>query len=240
MVNPTFRRIVSPVLDPIGYALLMTRAADLGMARRHGSRERRQIALTFDDGPVRGGTEQVLDVLGEFGVPGTFFCIGANVRMHPDILRRTLSEGHVIGAHSMQHSRIATVSLRDTEHIDACVDAIREETGKTPALYRPPWGWLTPWETLRLRQRNMEIIRWDIETPDSLIPCPNEEAIYKFAAERVQPGSIIVFHDGMTHADHHDKRETAHALRLLVPFLRDAGYACVTVPALLGIAGYRD
>ncbi len=56
----------------------------------------------------------------------------------------------------------------------------------------------------------------------------------------VRPGSIIVFHDGMTHADRHEKPETARAVRLLVPELRTRGYTLVTVPDLLGIPAYQD
>lgn len=234
------RTLFGPVLDPIGNRIFMSHAADLGLAHWRGSRAERRIALTFDDGPVQGGTEEVLDVLGELGVPGTFFCIGANTRMHPDIIRRAAAEGHVIGAHSMQHSRVSTVSLTNTAHIDECVAALRETLGRTPALYRAPWGWMTPWEALRLRRRGLAPIRWDIETPDSLLPCPTGDEIATWTLPRVRPGSIIVFHDGFTHADRYPKPQTARALRLLIPELRQRGYAFATVPLLLGIRAYQE
>ena len=172
MVNPTFKRIASPMLDPLGYALFTTPLADLGIARRHGSRTNMQVALTFDDGPVLGGTEQAFDTLGEFGVHGTFFCIGANALMHPELVLRGYQEGHVIAAHSMNHARVTAVKPSGAAHIDDCLTTLHGILGITPALYRPPWGWLTPWETLRIRSRGLAVIRWDIESPDSELPCP--------------------------------------------------------------------
>jgi peptidoglycan-N-acetylglucosamine deacetylase len=240
MVNPTLKRLVSPVLDPIGYALLMSPLADLGLAHRHGPRTERRVALTFDDGPVLGGTEAVIDVLGEYGVPGTFFCIGANTRQHPEIIRRAYEAGHVIGGHSMNHGRIQAVLPADTSHIEGCLAELRAVLGRTPALYRPPWGWLTPWEALRLRRYGLEVIRWDIETPDSDTPCPDGRAMYEWTLPKVRPGTIIVCHDGFTHADRYEKPETVRLLRLLIPELQRRGYELVSVPKLLSIHGYQD
>ena|SRR5258705_6504706 len=239
MVNPTLKRLVSPVADPIGYAVFMSRAADFNLARRHGQRTDKRVALTFDDGPVLGGTEAVLDTLDEFGVPGTFFCIGANALQHPEIIRRAHEAGHVIGAHSMNHARVSLLSPTATAHIDDCLSVLREIIGQTPALYRPPWGWLTPWEAVRLRRRGLQIIRWDIETPDSELPCPAGEAMFAWTLPKVQPGSIIVFHDGFTHADRYENPATIRLLRLLIPALQAEGFTLVTVPALLDIPAYQ-
>ena len=238
MVNSTFKRIVSPVLDPLGNALLVSRAASIGHSYRHGPRTLMRIALTFDDGPSLGGTEAVLDTLDEFGVLGTFFCVGANTKMHPEVVRRAYSSGHIIGAHSMNHGRTGAVSLTDGSHIDDCLREIRRVTGRTPALYRPPWGWLTPWEMLRLRQRGLEVIQWDIETPDSDVPCPDGAYMAKWALSKAQPGTILVFHDGNPHADRYEKPETVRALRLLIPDLRSNGYEFVTIPHLLDVPAY--
>lgn len=240
MVNPVVRQIASPVLDPIGNTLFMSPLGDLGRARRHGERTRKVVSLTFDDGPVRGGTEEVLDTLDDFGVPGTFFCVGANTRMHPEIILRAYHAGHVIGAHSMNHGRTGAVSLTDTSHIDDCLRELHSVLGRTPALYRPPWGWLTPWEVGRLRRRGLEVIRWDVETPDSELPCPAGDAMFKWTLPQVQPGTILVFHDGFTHAEHYAKPETVRLLRLLVPALREQDYEFTTIPELLGIRAYQN
>ncbi|HEX8036788.1 MAG TPA: polysaccharide deacetylase family protein [Ktedonobacterales bacterium] len=234
------KQLVSPVLDAVGNAVLMSPLGDLGTAHRHGSRERKIVALTFDDGPVSGGTEDVLDALEQHHAPGTFFFIGANILMHPDIVRRAYQAGHAIGAHSMNHSRLDTVSFGDAEHIDDCVQALQDTLGRRTALYRPPWGWMTPWEARRLHQRGLAIIRWDLETPDWKVPCPPGDAIAAWTLPQVRPGTIIVFHDGMTHAERHEKPETALAVRLLIPALRDQGYDFATIPELLDIPAYTD
>lgn len=240
MVHALVKQVLSPMLDPIGNRVLMSPLGDMGMAYRHGDRTRRAVALTFDDGPVHGGTEQVLDVLDECGAPGTFFCVGANAVLNPDVLRRADAAGHIIGAHSMHHGRTGAVSLTDGTHIDECLYALRAAIGKTPALYRPPWGWMTPWEAMRLRRRGLHIIQFDLETPDSAVPCPRGDEMCAWTLPRVRPGSIIVFHDGMTHAERHDKPETARALRLLIEAVRRQDYELVTIPDLLGIAAYQD
>lgn len=234
------KQFVSPVLDAVGNAVLMSRLGDVGVAHRHGSRERKIVALTFDDGPVLGGTEEVLDALGDHDVPGTFFFIGANIQMHPDIVRRAYQAGHVIGVHSMNHSRLDTVSFNDTAHIDDCVQALQSVIGHRAALYRPPWGWMTPWEARRLRQRGLAIIRWDVETPDWKVPCPPGNTMAAWTLPQVRGGTIVVFHDGMTHAQRHEKPETALAVRLLIPALRAQGYDFATIPELLGIPAYTD
>jgi peptidoglycan/xylan/chitin deacetylase (PgdA/CDA1 family) len=234
------RSLLAPALEPIGNRVLMSRLGDWGMAHWHGPRSRRLVALTFDDGPVLGGTGAVLDILAEHGVHATFFCIGANVRQHPELVRRAFAAGHVIGAHSMHHSRLATVTPLGAAHIEDCLRELAHAVGRMPALYRAPWGWMTPWEALRLRRRGLEIIRWDIETPDSLLPCPSGDAICALTLPHVRPGSILVFHDGFTHADRYDKPETVEALRLLIPRLRARGYGFATIPELLGIRAYQD
>jgi len=226
-------------IDSLGNAIFMSGLGDLGLAHRHGSRTERRVALTFDDGPVAGGTEEVLDALMDYQAPGTFFCIGANVLLNPDILRRAYTQGHVIGAHSMNHSRLSTIAPLGAAHIDECVRVIADTVGSAPALYRCPWGWMTPWEIFRLRRRGLRAIRWDIETPDSILPCPSAEDIAAWTLPRVRPGSILVFHDGYTHAQEFPKPETAQALRLIIPALREQGYEFVTIPDMLGLSAYQ-
>jgi peptidoglycan/xylan/chitin deacetylase (PgdA/CDA1 family) len=226
-------------IDSLGNAIFMSGLGDLGLAHRHGRRTEVRVALTFDDGPVAGGTEEVLDALMDYQAPGTFFCIGANVLLSPDILWRAYAEGHVIGAHSMNHSRLSTIAPFGAAHIDECVRAIADTVGSVPALFRCPWGWMTPWEVLRLRRRGLQAIRWDIETPDSILPCPSAEDIATWTLPRVRPGSILVFHDGFTHARRFPKQETAQALRLIIPALREQGYEFVTIPDMLGISAYQ-
>jgi peptidoglycan-N-acetylglucosamine deacetylase len=141
----------------------------------------------------------------------------------------------------MTHARSSAVSPAGTGHIDDSMRAIGDVLGRTPALYRPPWGWLTPWETLRLRNRGLEIIRWDIESPDSLVPYWPGDKMLAWTLPKVRPGSIIVCHDGLPNTTcHFDKPGTVQLLQRLIPALRDQGYDFVTVPELLCIPAYQD
>jgi peptidoglycan-N-acetylglucosamine deacetylase len=205
----------------------------------HGPRTAKQVALTFDDGPCRGSTEALLDALGELGAPGTFFCVGENVAMNPTILERIDREGHTVGSHSQRHSRGAGLSLRDTEHIESAEAAIEAVLGRRPALYRPPWGWLTPWEARRLRARGYTIVGWDVYTLDWQIPEPDPIDVASAAIGDTKPGSIYCFHDAFPLVAEWTKSVTVESVRRLVPAVRAMGYEFVTVDRLLGVDAYR-
>jgi peptidoglycan-N-acetylglucosamine deacetylase len=104
--------------------------------------QNQSVALTFDDGPVAGKTEKVLDVLKEYNIKASFFCIGKKVEQHPDLLRRIDAEGHLIGNHSYHHgytfdlqsSSMITKELADTDTVIASV------INKKPRFFRPPYG----------------------------------------------------------------------------------------------------
>lgn len=206
----------------------------------HGPRTARRVALTFDDGPCVGSTEALLDVLGELGAPATFFCVGENVSMNPHILERIDREGHVAGSHSQRHSRGAGLSFRDTDHIVHAEGQIATVLGKRPALYRPPWGWLTPWEGRRLHRRGYTIIGWDVYTLDWQIPEPDPAAVVRAAVADTKPGSIYCFHDAFPLVREWGKTVTVESMKALVPQVRDLGYEFVTVDELLGVPAYRQ
>ena len=204
----------------------------------HGSRARRVVALTFDDGPSSPCTEEVLDVLADADVRATFFCVGTNVRNHPDLVQRMIESGHVVGNHSMRHSRKSAFLLTDTDHIDDSAAAIKATTGLYPRLYRPPWGWLTPWEARRLKKRDYTIVGWDIFTHDWKLPEVDGSLMAEKVLRKTKPGSIILFHDGCANMPTWYKHNTAAALRQIIPILRAAGYEFVTISDMLEIPAY--
>lgn len=229
---------VSGVVNFAGNKLLSPPYGGFGYYHNHGPRDQRKIALTFDDGPSKPCTEDLLDVLGELQVKVTFFCIGLNVTWHPDTLARAFNEGHVIGNHSMMHSRKAGLLLTGGAHIDDATKEIAQVIGCRPQLYRPPWGWMTPWEGRRLAQRGYAVIGWDIYPDDWKVPEVRAEILVEDVYRQTQPGSIVLFHDSVSNKIRWEKTETARALRMLVPRLRDEGYEFVTVPELLNLPAY--
>jgi peptidoglycan/xylan/chitin deacetylase (PgdA/CDA1 family) len=235
----SLKSIGASTINTMGNLLLSPPYGGFGNYYNHGSRNSRRIALTFDDGPSKPSTELLLDTLAELNVKATFFCIGLNVTWHADVLARTYVEGHVIGNHSMWHSRKAGLLPVGGSHIDTSANEIAQVIGVHPRLYRPPWGWLTPWEAHRLRSRGYAIIGWDVYPPDWKVPEVSASDLSEFVYKRVRPGSIVLYHDARSNLLRCEKTETPRSLRQLVPRLRDEGYDFVTVPELLGLPAYR-
>jgi peptidoglycan/xylan/chitin deacetylase (PgdA/CDA1 family) len=233
-------RHISPFLaNKAGNLLLSPPIGGLGYFRNHGPRTKRRIAITFDDGPNRPCTEQLLDVMGELGVRGTFFCVGQNTAWHPDIVARLFKEGHDVGNHSQRHRRMASLRPGNRgDHIDESEQAICDVIGCRPRLYRPPWGWLTPWEGARLHKRGYTIVGWDVYTLDWVLPEPDGIALAEKACRDTRPGSILLFHDGYPLEREWFKTETTRAIKHLVPLLRAEGYEFVPASELLGVPAY--
>lgn len=226
-LNKTGNALLSP---PIG--------GGLGQFRNHGSRKQRKIALTFDDGPCAPCTEELLDAMGELNVRGTFFCVGLNTAMNPEIVAKAYAAGHTIGNHSMAHRRFTSIKPTGGDHIDSSAREISKVIGCLPRLYRPPWGWLTPWEGWRLHKRGYTIVGWDVYTLDWQIPENDGHQMADKARRETRPGSILLFHDAYPGTKIWQKRETTRAIKRIVPALRADGYEFVTVPELLNVPGY--
>lgn len=200
------------------------------------------VALTFDDGPNGIYTEQVLDVLKEYGINATFFCIGTNVALYPDIAKRIINEGSVIGNHSNTHDANHALTTQGKHDLVAAEEIINRVTGILPHLYRPPHGKKTPWELDCVKENNLIEITWSVEVNDQV----GLDAVNSFAdkvVNKVRPGGIILLHDGygLEHNNlHADKTFTVRALPLIIKQLLAKGYRFVTVPQLLNVPAYNE
>ncbi len=232
------KQLAVQTLDQTGNLLLSPPYGGFGYYRNHGPRATRQVALTFDDGPSKPCTEELLNMLDDLEVNATFFWVGANVMSHPDLVVRADAAHHIIANHSMEHSRKSGLILQDDGHFTDAEEVVYKVLGKRTRLYRPPWGWLPPWEGHRLNRIGYTVIGWDVYTLDWQLPEPDGRWMAEDAAERTQPGSIFCFHDGRAHAPVWNKKQTIRAIQHLVPLLRAKGYTFVTVPQLLNVPGY--
>jgi peptidoglycan/xylan/chitin deacetylase (PgdA/CDA1 family) len=235
----TAKTLPGRIVDELGNLLLQPPVGGLGRVRLHGIRDKKRVAITYDDGPNAPSTSAILDVLAHHDVKATFFCVGVNSKEHPEVVRRAFREGHVIGNHSMRHSRVEGLKPFDTDHIDECDKLLADLIGARPMLYRAPWGWLAPWETLRLVRRGLTIVGWDVYTYDWQVPPPDGLAIASDAVRAVKPGSIVLLHDGIAGVTVADKPQTVRATVAMIERLRDLGYEFVTVAALLGVSAYE-
>jgi peptidoglycan/xylan/chitin deacetylase (PgdA/CDA1 family) len=188
-----------------------------------------EIALTFDDGPA-AMTPEILDILKAHQVPAAFFSIGKNAAAHPEIVKRWDEEGHLIGNHSYQHgfnfdwksARAMTEELEQTNAI------IKDITGKTPQLFRPPYGVTNPNVAGAVRRTGMKSIGWNVRSFDTTAKDPKQ--LLNLILGKLQGGDIILLHDSMA--------ITCEILTPLIGAARQKGFTFVRVDQLLEIEPY--
>lgn len=155
----------------------------------------KQIFLTFDDGPVPGPTEFVLEQLSGAGAKATFFCIGDNIRKNPSVFRQVVSNGHGIGNHTFNHlSGWKTNDEAYVANTDLCQEAIGSSGNGPKELFRPPYGRIRKTQIEALRR--YRIVMWDVLTNDYAKNLSGETSLRE-SIRATRPGSIVVFHDSI-------------------------------------------
>ncbi len=156
-----------------------------------------KIFLTFDDGPMPGITDFVLDELKKNNVQATFFCIGKNIEAHPDLFSRIINEGHSVGNHTQNHVKGWDVSLEKyLENAQECHNQIENLSDKKPHLFRPPYGKIKFSQAKALKKLDYKIIMWDVLSVDYDANVSPEKCLDN-VVKNTQRGSIIVFHDSL-------------------------------------------
>jgi peptidoglycan/xylan/chitin deacetylase (PgdA/CDA1 family) len=194
-----------------------------------GPTEKKSIALTFDDGPSIH-TSEVLDVLAKHALKGTFFCIGKNIELHPEIMKRLVAEGHSIGNHSSSHAYFVDFSSRDkwTTEISETNALIKSFTGKTPRWFRPPFGVTTPPMAEAVKALKMQTIGWSVRSLDTKLD--SADKILLRIQSLVKPGAIILLHDHV--------RFTPSVLESLILWLREENYDICSLEQLIAQSAY--
>jgi peptidoglycan/xylan/chitin deacetylase (PgdA/CDA1 family) len=187
----------------------------------NGSRDKKVVALTFDDGPSEY-TEGFLKVLREKGVHGTFFEIGQEMGGRESTMRKILAQGNEIGDHTMNH-----VELPGYDQIAGAAHLIQQYTHFKPCLFRPPGGAVDSSVIATAGGLGMRTINWDVDPRDW--STPGTGSIYDTIVSHAQSGSIILMHDGGG-----PRGETLEALPHVIATLRSRGYGFETVTELLG------
>lgn len=182
------------------------------------------VHLTFDDGPHPEWTPFVLDQLERHGQKATFFCVGDNIRRHPEVFDRIRREGHSYGNHTMRHESGWTTGtfayLRSHLECDAL-------TGS--GLFRPPYGRLTKGQARAIGRRD-RIVMWDVLTGDFDAKRTAEDC-WASTVQALRPGSIAVMHDSEKAAE-----RLEGLLPRLLAHLSDQGWRseAIPMPALQG------
>lgn len=186
--------------------------------------DEKALYLTFDDGPVPGPTEFVLETLARNAVTATFFCIGENIERHTGLFSRLIDAGHMAGNHTHHHRNGWRTSIDDyLDDIRRC-DEVLHQAAPTRGVvpFRPPYGRITRAQIRAMGSR--PIVMWDVLTLDyngRLAP----ERCLQNTLRAIRPGSIIVYHDS-----YKAERNLTYALPRLISECLDRGYHFKTIP----------
>jgi peptidoglycan/xylan/chitin deacetylase (PgdA/CDA1 family) len=170
--------LTSPVLLPKLFSSLLW----------HVPEKQKKIYFTFDDGPVPGITNWVLEILKTYNAKATFFCLGKNVQNNHELFKRIKNEGHGVGNHTFNHLKGWRTKNKDYFHdIDEANKLLNSK------YFRPPYGKIKPTQ-VRVLKKKYKIVLWDVLSKDydrGLDP----QVCLKNVIKHAKPGSIVVFHD---------------------------------------------
>ncbi|HEU4751827.1 MAG TPA: polysaccharide deacetylase family protein [Armatimonadota bacterium] len=190
----------------------------------HGDPARKEIALTFDDGPHPGFTPRILDILKRCGVKATFFLVGQMAERYPELVRAELADGHSIGNHTYHH--VSLVRIPDAlvpAEIKACGRVLQAITGKAPRLFRPPGGEYDRQVAEAAGALGYRMVLWTDDPGD--YASPGARVIQQRLLRRIGNGGIILVHDGI--------QQTVDVLPGIIQYLKARGYRFVTVDEML-------
>ena len=197
---------------PIPYRMLFPET-EWRIQKKH-----KAVFLTLDDGPIPEVTPWVLDLLDNYGIKATFFCVGDNVRKHPETFRMVVERGHSVGNHTMHHLQGAKVTtaryVADIMEAHALIDS---------PLFRPPHG-LIRWKQAAAIKDNMRIIMYALVTRDYSKKFTGEQVLDN-VRRYVRNGSIIVFHDSLK-----SESNLRYALPRAIEWLKENGYQFLPIP----------
>ncbi|MNN19890.1 Peptidoglycan-N-acetylmuramic acid deacetylase PdaC [compost metagenome] len=187
------------------------------------------IALTFDDGPDRRQTPEILKILEQYHAKATFFVIGDKVLKNPDIVREELKLGHEVANHSLHHPSFQGLSQNTmASEVSKTQEIIRQETGHTPTLFRPPGGFYNERLINISKANNLQLILWSWHQDTNDWRAPGVQRIVNKVLNNARNGDIILMHDFV-----YKSSQTSEALKIILPELKKRGYSFVTVSELL-------
>jgi peptidoglycan/xylan/chitin deacetylase (PgdA/CDA1 family) len=197
-----------------------------------GETDRKVLAITFDDGPDPQKTPVLLDLLKKHKVPATFFLIGRNIQGNEELVKRMHAEGHLTGTHSWSHSYWFDFfpSLVMRRELVRNREAIKKVTGRSPLMFRPPYGVVNPMLAGALRKLPLDVIGWSIRSYDTIQRDP--QRVMKRVLSSLMSGAIILLHDKSLF--------TTSVLEELITRIAAEGYRIIPLDELLKIKAYED
>ena len=185
------------------------------------------VALTFDDGPHPIYTEQILDLLDQYGAKGTFFLVGEQAEKNPRVVFRMYEEGHELANHTYTHP-FTTYIPKIMKEIQQTNDTLFEITGYSPKLFRPVEGNYTDQLVEEVVKEGYKIVMWSWHQDTEDWKDPGVNAIVNKVLNGIEEGNIVLFHDGGS-----NREQTVKALEIILPELKKQGYKFITVTEML-------
>jgi len=177
------------------------------------------IFLTFDDGPTSELCPYILDTLDKYNAKATFFCVGENVEIFPEVFQNIRERGHSVGNHTYSHDDARNVSHETyLKSIKKCNELVQSK------LFRPPYGRVKPILTKKIKKSGFKPIMWTVLSYDY-----DQEISSGFILRKIvnqtKPGSIVVFHDNIK-----SKRNLQIVLPRYLAFFSNKGYKFKAIP----------
>jgi peptidoglycan-N-acetylglucosamine deacetylase len=189
-----------------------------------GDISKKEIALTFDDGPHPTYTPKLLAILKQFNAKATFFVVGEMAEKYPNLIRDEIAAGHSVGNHTYHHVNLTKISPEYVAtEIKACGEVIRDITGKPPHLFRPPGGDFNRQVSMVSTALDYTTVLWTDDPGD--YASPGEAVINSRLMSSVNNGGIILIHDGI--------QQTIDVLPKILKVLQERGYKFVTIDEML-------
>jgi peptidoglycan/xylan/chitin deacetylase (PgdA/CDA1 family) len=172
----------------------------------------KEVFLTFDDGPVPEVTSWVLNLLKNYKIKATFFCVGENVKRNPDLFSRIIDEGHSVGNHTYNHLNAwNTPNDEYFKNVDMANVLIKSK------FFRPPYGKINISQIKHLRKQ-YAIVLWSVLSGDFDLNISPEKC-FENSTKNVKQGSIIVFHDSIK-----AEKNLKYALPLCIEHVLSKGF----------------
>jgi len=186
----------------------------------HGDPQKKQIALTFDDGPHPEYTPQILALLKQENIRTSFFLVGSQAEKYPELVRAQMAAGHSIGNHTYHHVSLPKIpEAYVAAEIKTCGDVLQSITGKAPDLFRPPGGDYNTQVAEAAEALGYTMVLWTDDPGD--YASPGEQQILSRTLSDAGNGGIILLHDGI--------QQTVDVLPRIIETLKAQGYRFVTI-----------
>lgn len=191
---------------------------------------KKEIAISFDDGPAENYTAAILETLKENNVKAVFFCIGKHINANKTVFRQLHEQGHIIGNHSYSHHFFFDLfsskhMLREMKMVDNVTERL---TGLKPKLFRPPYGVINPNLRKAILDGDYIPVGWSVRSMDTVIK--DEKKLLDKVERLLKPGAVFLFHD--------TSKSTNEMLPRFIKHVKELGYEIVRLDKMLALQPY--